>query len=112
DAELNGYGAEPLEITTSFLGYHPKSDKRIVIKSLKKSPVQYLSWFYYDTLLYHRANINHLIELVGRERVLMGTDYPFPIEDPDPVATVKKLRLPAEDEAMIFEQNPMLLFRL
>ena len=40
DAELNGYGAEPLEITTSFLGYHPKSDKRIVIKSLKKTPAQ------------------------------------------------------------------------
>jgi hypothetical protein len=33
DAEFSGYGAEPLEITSSFLGYHPKSDKQVVVKS-------------------------------------------------------------------------------
>ncbi|MDA0838100.1 MAG: glycoside hydrolase family 9 protein [Planctomycetota bacterium] len=40
DAEFGGYGAESLEITASFLGYHPKSDKQIVIKSLQEAPVQ------------------------------------------------------------------------
>ncbi len=81
-------------------------------ETLKKAPVNYLSWFYYDTLLYHAGNLRHMIDLVGRERVLMGTDYPFPIEDPDPVATVEKLRLSAEVRNMIFETNPKTLFRL
>jgi aminocarboxymuconate-semialdehyde decarboxylase len=107
---VHGGGCLPFLIGRLQWGY--ERYPQIMGDGLKKSPVQYLSWFYYDTLLYHQANINHLIEVVGRERVLMGTDYPFPIEDPDPVATVKKLRLPAEDEAMIFELNPMLLFRL
>jgi len=39
DAEFNGYGAEPLEITYSRLGYHPLSDKQFVIKGLEKAPV-------------------------------------------------------------------------
>ncbi|MFQ5912649.1 MAG: amidohydrolase family protein [Nitrospinota bacterium] len=81
-------------------------------KGLRKAPVHYLSWFYYDTLLYHTANIKHMIQLVGPERVLMGTDYPFPIEDPDPVSTVEKLGLSAVAREMIFEANPKVLFRL
>jgi len=39
DVEFNGYGAEPFEVTWSFAGYHPKSDKQIVVKSLAKAPV-------------------------------------------------------------------------
>ena len=39
DAELNGYGADPLEISYSFLGFHPKSDKQFTVKSLSKEPV-------------------------------------------------------------------------
>jgi aminocarboxymuconate-semialdehyde decarboxylase len=79
---------------------------------LKKSPVGYLSWFYYDHLLYNTGNIKHLIEMVGLERILLGTDYPFPIEDPDPVTTIEKLRLSPEARQTIFETNPQRLFRL
>lgn len=41
DAEFNGYGDEPLEITYSHLGYHPRSSKRIVIKSKTEAPVEW-----------------------------------------------------------------------
>ena len=39
DARFDGYGVEPLEITWSRLGYHPASDKHIVVKSLVRAPV-------------------------------------------------------------------------
>lgn len=41
DAAFDGYGAEPLEIEMSLLGFHPASDKQAVIKSLSKAPVQW-----------------------------------------------------------------------
>lgn len=41
DAEIDGYSAEPLELSYSFMGYHPESDKEFVVKSLNKGPV---SW--------------------------------------------------------------------
>ncbi|MHC4871287.1 MAG: glycoside hydrolase family 9 protein [Planctomycetota bacterium] len=37
DAEIDGYSAEPLEISRSLAGYHPKSDKTFVVKSKSKS---------------------------------------------------------------------------
>ena len=40
DAEYNGYGAEPLEISYSLAGLHPQSDKHVVVRSLTKAPVQ------------------------------------------------------------------------
>lgn len=41
DAAFDGYGAEPLEIEMSLLGFHPSSDKEAVIKSLSKEPVRW-----------------------------------------------------------------------
>jgi len=41
DASMNGYGVEPLEITISHVGYHPLSDKQIVVRSFAKAPVQW-----------------------------------------------------------------------
>jgi len=41
DAELNGYGSEPLEISYCPLGYHPLGSRRIVVRSLEKAPVRW-----------------------------------------------------------------------
>ncbi|MCF7837335.1 MAG: glycoside hydrolase family 9 protein [Candidatus Marinimicrobia bacterium] len=41
DAEFNGYGDLPLEITQSHLGYHPLSDKRLIVRSQTEAPVQW-----------------------------------------------------------------------
>ncbi len=41
DAEWNGYGAEPLEITRSYAGFHPAGDKEVLVKSFSASPVQW-----------------------------------------------------------------------
>lgn len=39
DAEFNGYGAEPLEITRSFAGFHPRGEKTMIAKSFSGEPV-------------------------------------------------------------------------
>ncbi|MCF7837339.1 MAG: glycoside hydrolase family 9 protein [Candidatus Marinimicrobia bacterium] len=41
DASFDGYGAEPLEIEMSLLGFHPASDKQAVIKSRAQDPVKW-----------------------------------------------------------------------
>ncbi|MFQ5692820.1 MAG: amidohydrolase family protein [Nitrospinota bacterium] len=79
---------------------------------IQRPPAEYLTWFYYDTLLYHAPNIRHMVDLVGADRVLMGTDYPFPIGDPDPVGTVEKAALAPEARRKIMQTNPQSLFGL
>ena len=48
---------------------------------------------YYDDLLYSAVAISALIDTVGDDRVMIGTDYPFAIMDTDPAARVASLGL-------------------
>ena len=42
---------------------------------------------------------------MGADRVLLGSDYPFDMADPDPVATVRAARLSPEDERAVLRGN-------
>jgi predicted TIM-barrel fold metal-dependent hydrolase len=54
-------------------------------QNMAKAPSDYLKQLYYDTLVYSPDNLAHLIETVGADRLVLGTDYPFPIASQDPV---------------------------
>jgi aminocarboxymuconate-semialdehyde decarboxylase len=54
-------------------------------RSMAKAPSEYLRDLYYDTLVYSADNLGHLIREVGADRLVLGTDYPFPIMSTDPV---------------------------
>lgn len=48
----------------------------------------WLRKLYYDTIAFSPATLRYLIDLVGAERLMLGSDYPFEMGDPDPVASV------------------------
>jgi aminocarboxymuconate-semialdehyde decarboxylase len=54
-------------------------------QTMAKAPSEYLRQLYYDTLVYSSENLEHLISQVGADRIVLGTDYPFPIASQDPV---------------------------
>jgi aminocarboxymuconate-semialdehyde decarboxylase len=64
-------------------------------------PEAYLKRFYYDTVLFHPEPLCNLIRLVGADRVLLGTDYPFNAEFPDTVRFIEALGLAAEESRAI-----------
>ena len=45
---------------------------------LKKNPSAYLRDLYYDSLVFTAEGLRHLIAEVGAERVMLGSDYPYP----------------------------------
>jgi len=45
---------------------------------LKKEPTAYLRELYYDSLVFTPEGLRHLVAEVGVDRVLLGTDYPYP----------------------------------
>ena len=69
-----------------------------------------LRWFSYDTITHMSDALAYLVGLVGAERVLLGSDAPFDVRDPEPVATVRAAGLPPAAEAMILEANATSLF--
>jgi aminocarboxymuconate-semialdehyde decarboxylase len=51
-----------------------------------KNPLgHYAGNLYYDTVLHDDEAFRYLIERVGAGQVALGSDYPFPLRDPDPV---------------------------
>ena len=60
-----------------------------------------LGQLYYDTLLHDPAALKLLLETVGAERVMLGSDMPFPIGDPAPRAILDRAGTSAPDRALI-----------
>ena len=48
------------------------------------SPRKYLNKMYFDSLVHEPASLDFLIDLVGADKVMLGTDYPFPLGEAEP----------------------------
>lgn len=57
-------------------------------KNITRKPSEYLANFYYDSLTYHPDALAYAARLVGSDRIMLGTDYPFAIADPTPVKSI------------------------
>lgn len=65
------------------------------------APSAYFGDLYFDTVAMSGPAIRFLVDAVGAEHVLLGTDTPFPIGDPDPVGTVRAAGLAASQTAAV-----------
>jgi aminocarboxymuconate-semialdehyde decarboxylase len=45
---------------------------------IKKRPTEYLRQMYYDTMVFLKEGLRHLVAEVGADRLMIGTDYPYP----------------------------------
>ncbi|HZU40796.1 MAG TPA: amidohydrolase family protein [Solirubrobacteraceae bacterium] len=70
-----------------------------------ESPRAAIGRFLFDTVTHDAELLRALIELVGADRVLLGSDYPFDMADPDPVGTVRAAGLSARAERAVLYGN-------
>ena len=61
-------------------------------------PQRALSLLYYDSLLHDPAALQFLIDSVGSDRVMLGSDMPFPIGDPAPLDIFDGLQISASQK--------------
>ena len=59
---------------------------------------------YWDSVVLDPRLLSYLVDTVGSERILLGSDHPFPWE-PDAIGTVRRAGLDAAAEASILEGN-------
>jgi aminocarboxymuconate-semialdehyde decarboxylase len=88
-------------------------EKRPELVGRKHGPLEYLRRFYYDTISYHGPALDYLKGLVGADRVMMGSDYCFPIALERPVETVTgHAGFSPDEQALIVEGNARRLLGL
>jgi aminocarboxymuconate-semialdehyde decarboxylase len=72
----------------------PKVPERAVMPDDGPSPVEFARRFYYDSLVFDRRAIRFLVDYLGADRLLVGSDFPaMPREDPAG-RTLRSLDLP------------------
>ena len=75
-------------------------------------PSASLKRMWYDTVVFDPRLLRMLVELVGAERVMLGSDYPFDMGDEDPVALLDAARLTEAETAQIATATATEFFRL
>jgi aminocarboxymuconate-semialdehyde decarboxylase len=72
---------------------------------LSESPSGSLRRFYFDSVTHDPNLLRELIAYASARHVLLGSDYPFDMGERSPVEAVRRLRLPADEEAGILGGN-------
>jgi aminocarboxymuconate-semialdehyde decarboxylase len=56
---------------------------------IPNAPSEYLKRLYYDALTHSHETIEHLVRFAGAGHVMLGSDYPYDMGDPDPVKQIE-----------------------
>jgi aminocarboxymuconate-semialdehyde decarboxylase len=67
---------------------------------------------YFDSCVFDTDSLEYLIQKAGVERVMMGSDAPFPIGDPEPLKIFNGAKLNAAQKEMILSETAQKVFRL
>ncbi|MET1255228.1 amidohydrolase family protein [Aliikangiella maris] len=81
-AFAHGGGSFPATIGRIEHGFNVRPD--LVAIDNPNNPREYLNKFYLDTLVHDPAMLQYLINLMGADRLALGTDYPFPLGELEP----------------------------
>jgi aminocarboxymuconate-semialdehyde decarboxylase len=73
---------------------------------------EYIRRFHYDSIAYYPETLRFLVDLVGADRVVIGSDGYAPMDVADPNALTEQLNLSAQDRDRILFGNAARLFRL
>lgn len=74
-------------------------------EAVPQSPGVYARRFYYDSIVFDPAALRHIIASFGASQVVVGSDYPFALGDPDPMGTIGRAGIDAATVRAIAHEN-------
>ncbi|MGB7855956.1 MAG: amidohydrolase family protein, partial [Pseudolabrys sp.] len=94
----HGGGFTPYQAARWEHGWHVRPEPK---KNIVKQPVDIAKRFYYDTILHSAPVLEFMVEHVGADRVMLGSDYPYDMGMMDCVKHVRGLKISDADKATI-----------
>lgn len=90
-AFAHGGGSFPATISRIQHGFDVRPDLCAIDNDVP--PKNYLGKFWLDSLVHDEAMLSYLIDLVGSDKIALGTDYPFPLGELQPGKLIKESKL-------------------
>jgi aminocarboxymuconate-semialdehyde decarboxylase len=88
-AFAHGGGSFPVTIGRIEHGFNARPDLCAVDNEV--NPREYLGKFYLDSLVHDPVILQYLIDLVGENRIALGSDYPFPLGETEPGKLIESM---------------------
>lgn len=95
----HGGGSFPATIGRIDHGFNVRPD---LFTDNGHGPRKYLHQLYFDSLVHEPAMLDYLIGLVGAERVMLGTDYPFPLGELEPGKLIDSMPYDDSTKELLF----------
>ena len=105
----HGGGAYPY-LAGRFDIMHRRMDRAAQGDVAAKAPSAYAAQMVYDSIVHAPKALRFLIDLVGLDNVVLGTDYSFPPADMEPLALLRSAGLSAAEIEAIADANPRRVF--
>lgn len=97
---MHGGGMAPYVFGRWDKGWEVRPESRA---NIGRRPTDYLDNVFCDTLTHSPAALDYLVEVMGEHNVVVGTDLPFDVEDPDPRAHLRSAARLTEDQIEVIE---------
>ena len=85
----HGGGSFPFTIGRIEHGHNVRPDLCAVDNEI--NPRKYLGSFYTDSLVHDPIALKLLIDVIGKDKVMLGTDYPFPLGELQPGSLIESM---------------------
>jgi aminocarboxymuconate-semialdehyde decarboxylase len=104
-AFAHGGGSFPYTLGRIEHGYAVRPDLVQIDNTI--NPRDYLGKIWVDSLVHDPAAFSFLRQMMGDDKICVGSDYPFPLGEHQPGALVESLDLPAKTRDQFLYQNAL-----
>lgn len=104
-AFAHGGGSFPITIGRIQHGFDVRPDLVAVDNAI--SPTQYLGKFWIDSLVHDPKALQYIVEVMGEDRICLGSDYPFPLGEHRPGELISKSHFSSATKDKLLHQNAL-----
>ena len=104
-AFAHGGGGFPASIGRIEHGFNVRPD--LVAVDNPHNPRKYLQQIYLDTLVHDPHMLNYLINLMGENKLALGTDYPFPLGELEPGKLINSMNYTEKTTARLLHGSAL-----
>lgn len=101
----HGGGSFPSTVGRIEHGFDVRPDLVAIDNSI--NPREYIDKIYYDSLVHSPEMLEFLINLVGANRIALGTDYPFPLGEEVPGSLIESMNFNNETKAKLLHETAL-----
>lgn len=108
---LHGGGYLPFYTSRADHTWKVRPETRVNIPD--HPPSYYMKQLFYDTMVFQPLYLRHLVDVVGSDRVMAGTDFPFDMGETDPLGLIDSTEGLSDEERVAMKgANAMRVFSL